>query len=495
MKKLMACTIALLFLMVAVSAVFATETTFKGDYQVRAWAEYNFAKKPGYIFTPDKDPQYSGWFEQRFRLTITHTRSEFLKAVVKFDLVDDTWGQQRNLRINNTINGSIVDWAYLEFKLPKIGTFTAGKFPQAFGYGLTFASLHPGQDGVKWENTWGPVTLAAISLKIQDNISRGSNDYYYNRDANLWALDLMITPNENHLVELFGGLVTADAGLTAGRFNAMSFDWFGRAGLGGASTLDAAMNLGFVGVRYTGDIANMIAIKAEYSWVLGSLTFNNRLAHTTVLDNSVTVQGWNLYLDAAYYNDLLKVGVAFLMGSGEKHDYGPASIHNINVNNIMWDPSAFTWANIIGNGLIERNPVQTGPGFIGTAENLTSVKLYFQINPMEKLSINAAVIWAKWTDPVGTNPLTSPTAAPAYPHPAAFYNANFGIAPTSWVASTDLGWEIDLGFSYEIMEGLTYSFAGGVLFTGDSWDYVDMDGTRQDWGPIWSIMNTLKYSF
>ncbi len=31
---------------------------------------------------------------------------------------------------------------------------------------------------------------------------------------------------------------------------------------------------------------------------------------------------------------------------------------------------------------------------------------------------------------------------------------------------TDLGWEIDLGLSYEIMEGLTYSLATGVLFTG-----------------------------
>ncbi len=176
MKKFLAFTIALLFLAVMASAAFAAETTFKGDYQVRAWAEYNFAKKPGYFTTPDKDPQYSGWFEQRFRLTITHTRSEFLKAVVKFDLVDDTWGQQRNFRINNTTNGNYIDWAYVEFTLPKLGKFTVGKFPQWFGYGLTFASIQPGQDGVKYQNTWGPVTLSAVYLKLSDNVSWGSDD-------------------------------------------------------------------------------------------------------------------------------------------------------------------------------------------------------------------------------------------------------------------------------------------------------------------------------
>jgi hypothetical protein len=35
----------------------------------------------------------------------------------------------------------------------------------------------------------------------------------------------------------------------------------------------------------------------------------------------------------------------------------------------------------------------------------------------------------------------------------------------------------------------------GVLFTGDSWDYEKADGTRGDWGEIWSISNALVYEF
>ena len=80
----------------------------------------------------------------------------------------------------------------------------------------------------------------------------------------------------------------------------------------------------------------------------------------------------------------------------------------------------------------------------------------------------------------------------AYIHPASIYG-NYDYQ--SWDASDDLGWEVDFGFSYEIMEGLTYTFAAGVLFTGDSFDYEKADGTRGDWGEIWSISNALVYEF
>jgi hypothetical protein len=67
-----------------------------------------------------------------------------------------------------------------------------------------------------------------------------------------------------------------------------------------------------------------------------------------------------------------------------------------------------------------------------------------------------------------------------------------------WEArSKDFGWEVDLGFSYEIMEGLTFTFAGGVLFTGDAWDYNAgvLAADHESWGTIWSISNTLLYEF
>ena len=75
------------------------------------------------------------------------------------------------------------------------------------------------------------------------------------------------------------------------------------------------------------------------------------------------------------------------------------------------------------------------------------------------------------------------------------YYAGENYRYNSWEVSDDLGWEIDLALSYEIMEGLTYSFEGAVLFTGDSFDYEKDDGTRGEWGEIWSFFNTLQYEF
>ncbi len=55
------------------------------------------------------------------------------------------------------------------------------------------------------------------------------------------------------------------------------------------------------------------------AWTPTSLTGRNRAER--FLDDP-SIQGWSLYLDASYYNDLMRVGLAFLMTSGEKHFWG-----------------------------------------------------------------------------------------------------------------------------------------------------------------------------
>jgi hypothetical protein len=487
MKRLLSITLAVLFVAMAVAA-FAAETTFDGQYRIRAWSEWNFDKKAGFAAS-DYEPLYNGWFDQRFRLTITHTRSEFLKAVVRMDLVEDTWGQQRPFRMNNDGHGlggpGYVDLAYLEFTLPKLGTFTVGMFPQDFGNGLIYSSggFWYGSTGIKWEKTWGPVTAAAMYIKYNDRVRRGVTSDFYNRDADMWALDLKVAPNDNHLVELFGGMLLDNRTWFPNGAIEGSYDWQWN----GTGSPWSSWTLGFVGLAYTGNIADMIDVRAEYSWIIGKADWDP--AHGAGFPDEMSIQGWNAYVDVAYHNDLLRVGVAFLMGSGEKHRWNRASTENINMTYIREDN--FWWANVVGNGYGGGASIYYGPGWGGNAENLTSVKLYFEIYPMEKLSLNAAVIWAKWTDPIGSGPAVA-THAPAYPHPANWYGNSFY---NSAVYSADLGWEIDFGFNYEIMEGLDYSFGAGVLFTGDSFDYLDQNGTRHDWGPIWSISNVLKYSF
>ncbi|MBN1573705.1 MAG: hypothetical protein JW984_10970 [Deltaproteobacteria bacterium] len=249
MKKVLVAAVSIIFVATALSA-FAADTTFEGQYRVRAWSEYNFDKKledttrlPGH-----ENAQYDGWFDQRFRLTITHTRSEFLKAVIRFDLVEDTWGQQRNLFINNS-GTDFINLAYIEFTLPSIGTFTVGKFNETYGYGLVFSDEGDGTiglTGARWANAWGPVAVSVMYAKMADRVTTGTGNIWYNWDANLWAMNVKITPVENHVIELFGGYVR-DNDATAG------------SGLGGIInnnylnifSADYSANVGFAGIAYT----------------------------------------------------------------------------------------------------------------------------------------------------------------------------------------------------------------------------------------------------
>ena len=468
MKKLLVLTIAA-FLVMVVGSAFAAETTLSGTYEVKAWTEWNFDKKYDNL----DDAQYDGWFQQQFTLTLTHTRSEFLKAVVKLDLVEDTWGMGRAMWINNRDNGEYIKQAYLDFTIPSIGHFRVGKFPIFWGQGLTFSTGSTGLEGIEYSNAWGMVALTALYAKAEDNIAEGPG-VDYNRDLDLYALNLAITPAENHLIELFGGYANAPA------YGAVSY----------VSTFDAAgdlvlvewpdvdANLWFVGLAYTGNFADMIDVKAEFSYLFGDYKMNG-----TTLDGDI--EGFNAYADVSYYNDLLRVGLAFLYRSALDLDEFPEEWNQTNLID-----QGFAWANVIGNDAGGLNSVYGNAGYVfdGPEENIISAKLYFSICPVEKLTINAAVVWAKFVEDVGFGGM--------YWHPADLYG-NHAIG-YGWGDDDDLGWEIDLGFSYAIMEGLTYTFAGGVLFTGDAFDYDSngaVAGGREDWGEIWSLSNSLLYEF
>jgi hypothetical protein len=468
------------------------ETTFEGVYRIRAWSEWNFDKKPGYG-PPDYEAQYDGWFDQIFRLRIIHERGEYLKAVVSIDIAEDTWGQQRGFRINDSADGEFIDQAYLELSLPKIGSVRAGKFPVNWGHGLMLSTTYPGVDGVEWSDRWGTFGATLLYQKIGDNVTLGAGDYAYNRDSSMWAAKLSIVPTENHLVELYGGAVDSNYGWPESQF------WGYYLGVYEPilqNPSEVSYRFGFMGLSYTGNVADCVDIGLEYGRIFGNAAVNKDHRPTVTGIGQVyptpAIEGWSLYADVSYYNDLFRVGIAFLIASGQHHMWGPGQLTSINKPSIS--QNEFKWGNIIGNNDDFLNNVYSGPLYGQPLENITSVKIYGEVTPMKKLTFNAAVIWAKWTDPVGTDPLTTPGSFPGYPHPANYYS-NYGQSWRSWSASDDLGWEFDVGASYEIMEGLALSCSAAVLLPGDSWDYVNWDGTRGRWGTIWSVMTDLTYEF
>jgi len=509
MKKLVSLAVAAVLVLSIGAVAFAADTTFSGTYRVRGWTEWNFEKEAediGVIPTHDQG-LYTGYFDQRFRLTITHTRSEYLKAVIRMDIVEDTWGQGRSFRINAG-NANYIDRAYIEFTVPPVGTFTVGRFGLGYGNEFTFDEE---LDGAMWENAWGPVAVSLAYAKISDRVTSGANNDWYNWDADLVTSSIVITPIDGHELEVYGGVLwdrdaSGDSGLGGALGYSLAWDTYG----GNGGYYDAV--IGFVGVGYTGNIVDMIDINLEASWVIGSADahwnpdFNPAVAvanpyNTGILANnareSLDISGWNVYADVSYYNDLLRVGMAFAMGSGQDHNWGTAaSWEHINMNYVA--DVDFAFAHIITSDGGGRGSVWGGGVLSNNSlENITAIKGYFEVCPVDKLTIEGAVIWAKWTEEIGTNAGTRAALfrpdSPAYDHPVSYYTNYYTY--NSWEVSDDLGWEIDLAISYEIMEGLTYSLEGGVLFTGDSFDYEKADGTREDWGQIWSIVNTLEYKF
>lgn len=460
MKKILSFTILFLLTTLICLPALSADTTFSGVYRIRSYSEWNYEKR----FNDIDKAQYDGWFEQRFRLKITHTRSEYLKAVVMLDLVEDTWGQGRAMRINNATSppinpifgvraGELINWAYLEFTFPTIGTFKVGKFPVTWGHGLimSLGEDYDGLDGIEWSKDWGSISTTVLYWKKDDRVSKGPKRPDYNWDSDFIGLHIGYSPAENHLIELFGGWE----------------HWH-------------YYDLGFVALAYTCNIADMIDLKFEAGVGFGGYRENPSI----IVDD---VFGYSIYFDVSYYTDLLRIGLAFLMMSG-REDSLDENLSSIEIEN-------FRWGNIIGNEGGLNSPYNRWYWYLSgpQMENITSVKLYFEITPLEKLTLNAAVIWARFSEDVGPSILL-------YPHPARYGSQSSGWVYKTPSKSKDLGWEIDLGFSYEIMDGLTYTFAGGVLFTGDAWDY-DADGVvgapyiRENWGEIWSVVNTLTYEF
>ena len=130
MKKILVLIAATALVVAIALPSFAAETTISGIYRVRSVMDYNWDKQVrdgAGLGISHNEPLYTGYFDQRFQMKITHTRSEFLKAVVVASIVDDTWGQQRSLLWNNStgVGDGWIDQASIEAITP-IGAIIAG---------------------------------------------------------------------------------------------------------------------------------------------------------------------------------------------------------------------------------------------------------------------------------------------------------------------------------------------------------------------------------
>ena len=220
------------------------------------------------------------------------------------------------------------------------------------------------------------------------------------------------------------------------------------------------------------------------------------------------IDSTNIYLDISYHTDNFTIGAAFLYGSGEKWWHPFTQSHKA-LNTTGNDD--FHWSNIIVSGNWSWLNSSAPLGLSNNPENITSAKIYWSIKPFENLNIHGAFVWAKYTEPVGRYAMDENLNLVSnwnafYGHPMNYAYGNYKSLPSAANPSgdslipaginSDLGWELDFGITWTIMEGLTLNSEFGVLFTGNAFDYRNtLTGEREDWGEIYRWVNTLTYEF
>ncbi len=578
MRKLWILAIAALVVVVIAAPSFSAETTFTGSYRIRSVMDFNLQKQP----TDFDNALYTGYFDQRFRLTITHKRSEYLKAVVIIDLAEDIWGNQRGFRFNNSTGTTdgFINTAYIEAITP-VGLFQLGtNGTSRFGFGIWSDSGINGNGtnnpGVTYGIKVGNFIATASYIKyldycqnVLDNLAglpagffqawphRGAIDAaggpgsrYYNSDTDTYVVTAHYVTDKYKVGGLFQWILDPNAiaatllvrginginlfpGSFRGELNflnpAFGADPIGglwpnplgvgpNAGLGRMGLYGA--NLYIAGLYGEAKFFNdKLDVKGEITKIWGSAKLNatgeqfNAVLNAEVggafptqrLPQELGVDGLNAYADISYDFDFMKLGLAFLYGSGEEH-WTPFSQKHFNFNTTGNDD--FHFGNIIvwGNQQLLASIANSPLGLGDNEENVTAVKMYWSTDPIEKLDIHGAFIWAKYTEPVGRYARNSAGALvhnwnAFYGHPMNYITPSPLSAGEEFVpagVSDQLGWEVDLGATYQILDGLSLNSEFGVLFTGSAFDYREngiAGGDRESWGPIFRWINTLTYEF
>jgi hypothetical protein len=223
------------------------------------------------------------------------------------------------------------------------------------------------------------------------------------------------------------------------------------------------------------------------------------------LPSRIGVDGYGFYADLTFDFDVFNVGVSFLMVDGNKHYSGLTQDNFVFITTGGFD--TFEWGNIIAGwdrhftaGSIDGG--LTAPlGLSKNPENVTSIKLHWSVCPFDTLDIHGAFIWAKYTYEVGRYAVDA-TGTPVnnwnayYMHPMNYFDGPNGNYYIPAELSDDLGWEIDVGVTWAIMEGLTFNSEFGVFFPGDAFDYREPTTLeRQEWDEIYRWTNSLTYEF
>jgi len=145
-------------------------------------------------------------------------------------------------------------------------------------------------------------------------------------------------------------------------------------------------------------------------------------------------------------------GQFFYASGDEKADDDLEAFFGIGGGGAGW---AYYWAEILGLGIFDNQTPPGTPG--GDVSNIWAVNLGATLKPIEKLSITGDIWYAQLVEDV--------------------VGATVGPTGSLSGGESDLGTEIDLVATYQLVEGLNLDLVGAYLFAGDA---ISVTGSNDD---------------
>ena len=419
MKKLGILFFAALLVVAFTMPAGALETSIGGYWRTRAVSFNNYS---GEDQTEAYDFQR---VDTRTRLYITAVINDNLKFVNKFEM-DAVWGDQGYGDIGADGKGLFeIKNTYADFNIGSVNS-KVGVQSACLARGFLFCDDFAGAK-ITFNGEGFSVPFYWIK-PYEGGFGKDAND----GDVDYYVLDPTFTVGDKVTVNPFVMWATSD-NLSAwnpgvhvpmgnGMYVSDGDDLF-ISNFGIASDAD----LYYLGVNLDADLgAASVWFTGIYE--TGSIDF--------VADDSVDISAYLFALGASGNVGAASVRTQFFYASGQdltdedNEDFNAFYVPSQN----MWTGQSYYWAEIMGYGTFDQIVSNGSPG--DKVSNVMAANLGATFKPMDKLSVALDLWWAK-------------------------------LVEDDFTGESDLGTEVDLTISYELVEGLNLDVVGAYLFAGD----------------------------
>jgi hypothetical protein len=438
------------FTMPAIAAVGGVDVQFSGTYRVRGWIDDAIGAPT--TFAKNNVNKGQAFYDNRLRMETTFKVAEGLKLVTRFDALEKKWGQSvaaygSSYAPNN--NDSIsFERAYVSFTTG-LGTFNVG-YQDWQRFGTQFMDSDLTYPGIKWINTFGPLTVLAGTEKRTESITRNTSTYVVtgNQNYNSGYVDVDMDVYDLGFIFKFKG---GDAGLLYQYYRVNDYS---QAATQDAVPFKRSIHLfdGYGKFKFGPVYVEGEAFYTTGTWI--DYTNNDRNNY-----QNTALEAWGMYLNAEVEFKPIYAGGKFVYVSGDDGTSGQANNANTrhgSIANAVSLGQDHDFALMIGNyeyfNQVTANGVAGGAGWTNgsqtltySMENIWAWQLYVGVKPTPKIDVRLAVTDA-YVQTLTSVPLTNNSTP---------------------IISNHIGTEVDLRASYKIFDNLTYSAGFGYMFAGD----------------------------